>query len=151
MPMVGLTIIGSAYYCLAKSWLPTIGQCLAEYWYANGWFDDYRPMLSLSLSCQHQSGVLADTGARSAPRFARTPNWWSRINPNFEQTQTSNKPKLQTNPKFEQTQSSNKSKFRTNPKFEQIQISNEPKVRTDPNFKQTKKFLALGGFRIIRP
>ena len=61
------------------------------------------------------------------PVSARTPNRWSRINPNFEQTQNSNKPKLQTNPKFEQNQ-----------------ISNKPKVRTNPNFKQTQKFLALG-------
>ena len=50
----------------------------------------------------------------------------------------SNKPKLRTNPNFKQTQSSNKSKLRTNPNFEQIH-------------EQTKKFLALGGLRIIRP
>ena len=71
---------------------------------------------------------LANLGALRAPVSARTPNRWSRINPNFEQTQTSNKPKV-----------------RTNPNFEQIQISNKPKVRTNP------KVSGLGGFRIIRP
>ena len=60
---------------------------------------------------------LADLGAPRAPLPARTPERWSRTNPNFAQTQTSNKPKL----------------------------------RTNPNFEQTKKFLALGGLRIIRP
>ena len=35
---------------------------------------------------------------------------WSRTNPNFAQTQTSNKPKLRTNLNFEQTQTSNKPK-----------------------------------------
>ena len=33
---------------------------------------------------------------------------WSRTNPNFAQTQTSNKPKVRTNLNFEQTQTSNK-------------------------------------------
>ena len=46
---------------------------------------------------------------------------------------------------------SNKPKLRTNPNFEQIQSSNKSKLRTNPNFEQTKKFLALGGLRIIRP
>ena len=31
---------------------PIVGHCSAVYWYANGWFADYRPMLSLPLSCQ---------------------------------------------------------------------------------------------------
>ena len=29
--------------------------------------------------------------------------------------------------------------------------SNKPKLRTNPMFEQIQKFLALGGFRIIRP
>ena len=33
---------------------------------------------------------------------------WSRTNPNFAQTQISNKPKVRTNLNFEQTQTSNK-------------------------------------------
>ena len=65
---------------------------------------------------------------------AGTHSRWSRKNPNFAETQTSNKRKLQTNPNFEQTQTSNKSKLRTN-----------------PNFEQTQKFLDLGGLIIIRP
>ena len=40
---------------------------------------------------------------------------------------------------------------RTNPNFAQTQTSNKPKVRKNLNFEQTKKFLALGGLRIIRP
>ena len=61
--------------------------------------------------------ILADLGALRAPLPARTPDRWSRTNPNFEQTQSSNKSEL----------------------------------RTDPNSEHTKKFLALGGLRIIRP
>ena len=71
--------------------------------------------------------VLADLGARSAPVSARTPNRWNRTNANFEQTETSHKPKLRANLNFAKTQTSNKSKLRTNPNFEQIQISNKPK------------------------
>ena len=62
--------------------------------------------------------ILADLGALRAPLLARTPDRWSRTNPNFARTQTSNKPKVRTNLNFEQTQSSNKSKLRTNPNFE---------------------------------
>ena len=51
--------------------------------------------------------------------LARTPNRWNRTNPNFEQTQTLNKPKLRTNPNFEQTQTSNKPKLRIKPNFGQ--------------------------------
>ena len=40
---------------------------------------------------------------------------------------------------------------RTNPNCAQTQTSNKPEFRTNPNFEQTKKFLALGGLRIIRP
>ena len=29
-----------------------VGHCSVDYWYANGWFADYRPMLSLPLSRQ---------------------------------------------------------------------------------------------------
>ena len=47
-------------------------------------------------------------------------NRWSRTNPNFEQTQTSHKPKLRTNPNFEQAQTSNKFKLRTNPKLSDL-------------------------------
>ena len=46
------------------------------------------------------------SGSRPLP--ARTPDRWSRINLNFAQTQTSNKPKVRTNLNFEQTQTSNK-------------------------------------------
>ena len=52
--------------------------------------------------------LLADFGALRAPLPARTPDRWSRTNPNFAQTQTSNKPKVWTNLNFEQTQTSNK-------------------------------------------
>ena len=45
--------------------------------------------------------ILADLGALRAPLPAGTPDRWSRTNPNFEQTQSSNKSKLQTNPNFE--------------------------------------------------
>ena len=62
---------------------------------------------------------------------------WSRTNPNFAQTQTSNKPKVRTNLNFEQTQTSNKSKFRTNQKVSGL--------------RGTYNNLALGGLRIIRP
>ena len=32
---------------------PIVGHCSADYWYANSWFADYRPILSLPLS-RHQ-------------------------------------------------------------------------------------------------
>ena len=52
--------------------------------------------------------ILADLGALRAPLPARTPDRWSRTNPKFAQTQTSNKPKVRRNLNFEQTQTSNK-------------------------------------------
>ena len=36
--------------------------------------------------------MIADLGALRTPLPARTPDRWSRTNPNFAQTQTSNKP-----------------------------------------------------------
>ena len=44
---------------------------------------------------------LYDLGALRAPLPARAPDRWSRTNPNFAQTQSSNKSKLRTNPNFE--------------------------------------------------
>ena len=79
--------------------------------------------------------ILADLGALRAPLPARTPDRWSRTNPNFAQTQTSHKPKLRTNPNFAQTQTSHKPKLHTNPNFEQTQSSNKSKLRTNPNFE----------------
>ena len=67
-------------------------------------------------------------GALRAPLPTRTPDRRSWTNPNCALTQTSNKPKVRINLNFE-----------------------KPKLRTNPNFEQTKKFLALGGLRIIRP
>ena len=52
--------------------------------------------------------LLADLGALRAPLPVRTSDRWSRTNPNFAQTQTSDKPKVRTNLNFEQTQTSNK-------------------------------------------
>ena len=50
--------------------------------------------------------LLADLDALRALLPARTPDRWSRTNPNFKQTQSSNKPKVRTNPNFEQTEKS---------------------------------------------